>query len=150
MWQMRQMWKKKFKLCTQILTHSLFLSVLISVFWIKKNHPISDRIGHKELHQKKTFDSNYKWQCQAEKREKPTLVPLLFCFNSVNRPKVKISCSCQFNSASNDVATRSLLLFFISYSFFLLFPFLPPPPSLHPTLHSPPFLFLGEQDWVVM
>lgn len=61
-------------------------------------------------------------------------MPLLLCFNSVNRPKVKISCSCQFNSASNDAATRSLL-FFISYSFFLLC--LPCPPHLQSHLTLP-------------
>lgn len=57
----------------------------------------------------RTVGTNFKWQQQVDKkREKPTCVPLLFSFNSVNCPQVKISCSCQFNSASNDAATWSV------------------------------------------
>lgn len=69
-----------------------------------------------------------------EKREKPTPVPVLFSFNSVNRPQVKISCSCQFNSASNDAATRSLFLFFALF----LCLFIHPTPPSHVPLHPIP------------
>lgn len=64
-----------------------------------------------QLFHRMTINTNT-WQWQPDKKREPNPPPvlLLFSFNSVNCSQVKISCSYQFNSVSNDAATRSLFL----------------------------------------
>lgn len=144
-------WKRNFKIHPSNKKKTI-LNVTCSVrnllFFVCQmgNPTLCQDLGRRiqQLFHRMTINTNLTWQWQPDKKREPNPpVPLLFSFNSINCPQVKISCSYQFNSISNDAATRSL--------FYHHHP--PHLSSSSSSVSSIPSLFhfsFREQDWVVM